>query len=94
MALQGTQHLGLPYWFHVEAGIGSFIGGLILIIPKLPSRLKEWAYVALGITYISALIAHLYVDGVVPMSFMPIVVFAVLLISYLCYHKLLKYANP
>jgi hypothetical protein len=94
MALEGTQHLGLPHWFHVEASIGTFIGGLILIIPKLPSRLKEWAYVALGIVYISALIAHLSVDGVVPMSFMPVAVFAILLISYLCYHKLLKHANP
>ncbi|MBB5634520.1 hypothetical protein HDF26_002812 [Pedobacter cryoconitis] len=93
MALEGTQHLGLPHWFHEEVSIGSFIGGLILILPKLPPRLKEWAYVALGIVYISAFIAHLSVDGVIPMSFMPVVVFIVLLISYLCYHKLLKHAN-
>ncbi|MBB6501997.1 hypothetical protein [Pedobacter cryoconitis] len=66
---------------------------MILIIPKLPSRLKEWAYVALGIQYISALIAHLSVDGMVPMSFAPILVFAILLISYLCYHRIIRSVN-
>ena len=87
MAKEGTAHLGLPNWFAMEAGIGSFIGGLILIIPMW-KRLKEWAYVALGITYISALIAHLSVDGVKAESFMPLVFFGLLLVSYIYYHKL------
>lgn len=87
MAIEGTQHLGLPEWFRLEASIGSFIGGLILVFPVW-KRLKEWAYVALGITYLSALIAHLSVDGVVLTSFAPVVAFVVLLISYIYYHKL------
>ncbi len=90
MAAEGTKHVGIPHWLHMEAGIGSFIGGLILIIPGLPPRLKEWAYVAFGILYLSAFTAHLSVDGVIPMSFGPLVAFAILLISYLCYHRILK----
>lgn len=89
-AQEGTKHLGFPHWFSLEVGIGSFIGGLILIIPGLPARLKEWNYVALGIIYLSALIAHLSVDGTVPASFAPLVVFGVLLISYVYYHKLYR----
>ncbi|PYF72648.1 DoxX family protein [Pedobacter nutrimenti] len=89
MAQEGTKHLQLPHWFSMEVGIGCFIGGLILIVPGLPVRIKEWAYVALGIVYVSALIAHLSVDGLVPMSFMPLVVFAVLLVSYVSYHKII-----
>lgn len=92
MAKQGTEHLGLPHWFAMEAGIGSFIGGLILIIPMW-KRLKEWAYVALGITYLSALIAHLTVDGVKGESFMPLVFFAILLVSYISYHKIHSVQN-
>jgi uncharacterized membrane protein YphA (DoxX/SURF4 family) len=87
MAKEGTTHLGLPNWFAMEVGIGSFIGGLILIIPMW-KRLKEWAYVALGIVYISALIAHLSVDGVQAGSFMPLVTLAILLVSYIYYHKI------
>ena len=88
MAQEGTKHLGLPNWFRLELGIGSFIGGLIILLPFVAKRFKEWAYVGLGIVYISALIAHLAVDGIIPMSFTPLVTFAFLLISYLTYHKL------
>ena len=56
-----------------ETSIGNFIGGLILIIPQIGKRIKEWAYVAFGITYISAFIVHMAVDGIVPMSFAPLV---------------------
>jgi hypothetical protein len=88
MAQEGTKHLGLPNWFRIELGIGSFIGGLIILLPFVGKRFKEWAYVALGIVYISAFIAHLEIDGLIPMSFTPLVTFTFLLISYLSYHKL------
>ncbi len=87
-AIEGTQHLEMPYWFHLELGIGKFIGGLILILPFFPKRIKEWAYVALGIDVLSATIGHLSVDGFVLMSFEPLLIFVVLLISYITYHKL------
>jgi hypothetical protein len=82
------QHLGMPYWFHIELGIGKFLGGLILILPFIPARIKEWAYVALGIDSLSAVIALLSVDGPKPMSFEPLIIFAILLISYISYHRL------
>ncbi|HLK27478.1 MAG TPA: DoxX family protein [Puia sp.] len=87
-AIEGTKHLGIPYWFHMELGIGKFIGGLILILPFFSKRIKEWAYVALGIDALSATIGHLSVDGFVLMSFEPLLIFAILLISYITYHKL------
>lgn len=90
-AQEGTRHLGIPAWLALEIGIGHFIGGLILILPFIGKRLKEWAYVGCGIKYISALIGHLAVDGVVAISFSPLVLFAILLISYLSYHQLIKY---
>lgn len=87
-AIEGTRHLGIPYWFHIELGIGKFIGGLILILPMIPMRIKEWAYVAFGIDFISATIGHVAVDGFVPFSFEPLIVLVLLVISYTCYHKI------
>jgi len=87
-ALEGSKHLGLPNWFNTELTIGKFIGGLILIIPFIPQRIKEWAYVALGIDILSAMIALVSVDGAKPMSFAPLIAFAILLISYISYHKI------
>ena len=88
MAIDGMKHFGLPDWFRIEVSIGSFIGGLILIIPFFGKKIKEWNYVALGIVYISALIAHCSVDGFIGSSFEPLVTFALLLTSYICYHKI------
>lgn len=90
MAIEGTRHLGLPEWLRLEVGIATFLGGLVLILPGWPHRVKEWAYVGLGIVYISALIAHFSVDGIVLMSFTPLVTFALLVISYISYHKIVK----
>lgn len=88
MAIEGIRHLGMPLWFHEELGIGKFIGGLILILPMIPARIKEWAYVGFGIDIISATIGHLSVDGPVPMSFEPLIGFAILLVSYIYFHKM------
>ena len=89
MAKDGMHHLGLPEWFRWEVSIGHIIGGLFLIIP-VGSRLKEWTYVALGIDYISATIAYLSIDGLVPASFQPLVSLFLLIVSYVCYHKIIK----
>lgn len=89
MAIEGVRHLGLPEWFRYELSIGTFIGGLLLLLP-VGKRLKEWTYVALGIVYISALIAHLAVDGFVLMSFTPVITFVILLISYIYYHRIYR----
>lgn len=88
MALEGTRHLGMPYWFHEELGIGKFIGGLILILPMIPARIKEWAYVAFGIDLISATIGHVSTDGPVIGSFEPLVMLVILVISYVYFHKM------
>ena len=89
MAIDGMHHLGLPEWFRWEVSIGHIIAGLLLILPVWP-RLKEWNYVALGIDIISATIAYLSVDGFVGHSFQPLINLALLIISYVCYHKLKK----
>ncbi|WP_448702470.1 DoxX family protein [Mucilaginibacter sp. AW1-3] len=87
MSKQMSAHLGLPYWLMVEASIGNTIGALILIIPMW-KWLKDWAYVAFGITFISALIAHIVVDGFGSEAIQAIIFFAVLFTSYIYYHKI------
>lgn len=87
MAIEGTRHLGLPEWFRWELNIGHIIGGLGLILP-VGKRIKEWIYVALGIDYISAMIAHLSIDGPLLSSFSPLITMVLLIVSYICYHKI------
>jgi hypothetical protein len=87
-AVDAMQHLGVPRWFNTELTIGKCIGGFILILPMIPKRIKEWAYVAFGIDMLSAMIAMLSVDGLKAASFGPLLFFAILLVSYISYHKL------
>lgn len=87
MAIEGTKHLGLPEWFRWELNIGHLIGGIMLILP-VGKRIKEWMYVAFAIDYISAVIAHVSVDGPVFSSFTPLINLVLLIVSYTCYHKI------
>jgi uncharacterized membrane protein YphA (DoxX/SURF4 family) len=87
LAKEGTRHLGLPEWFRWEVSIGHLIGGILLIVP-IPKRIKEWVYVAFGIDFISAFIGNWSVDGLIGSTFAPLVMLALLIVSYIYYHKL------
>ena len=54
----------------------------------IPARLKEWAYVGFGISLISAFIGHWVVDGFNGETIFPLVGMAILVVSYIYYHKL------
>lgn len=88
MAIEGTTHLGIPRWLGLEVSIGQLIGLLLLIIPAVPARLKEWAYVGFGILYITATVAHIAVGDPLNNTIMAIVFFILLLVSYTSFHKL------
>ena len=88
MAIEGTTHLGIPRWLGLEVSIGQLIGLVLLIVPAVPARLKEWAYVGFGILYITATIAHIAVGDPFSNTIMAIVFFGLLLVSYTGYHKL------
>ena len=87
MAAEGMHHLGLPNWFRWEVSIGHLIGGILLIVP-VNKRIKEWMYVAFGIDFISAFIAYATIDGFVFNTFSPLITLALLVVSYVYYHKL------
>ena len=91
MATEWLNHVWpFPQWFALEAGIWAFIWWLLLIIPRntIWARPKERAYVWLGIVYISAFIAHTAVDWLAnPMTYSPLVTLAILIVSYIYFHK-------
>ncbi|MBL0912643.1 MAG: DoxX family protein [Bacteroidia bacterium] len=91
MAKEGISHLGFPEYFGVQLAICKVLGALALIIPGIPPRYKEWAYTGFGISMISAFVAHVAVDGFSAMSCFPLL--AILVTSYICFHKLLKAKN-
>ena len=87
MAKEGMRHLGLPEWFRWELSIGHIIGGILLVVP-VNKRIKEWVYVAFGIDFISATIAYLSIDGFGMNALSPVIMFGILVVSYIYYHKI------
>jgi hypothetical protein len=61
---------------------------LALVIPQIPKRVKEWAYAGFAFDFIFASISHGTVDGINGQTFFPFVVLAILIVSYVYYHKL------
>jgi Mg/Co/Ni transporter MgtE len=90
MAIESTKHLGIPRYLGLEVSIGQLIGLVLLIIPAIPARIKEWAYTGFGIMYLTALNAHIAVGDPIGHSIMAIVFFGLLLVSYTSFHKLQK----
>jgi hypothetical protein len=89
MAIDGANHLLIPRYLGLEVSIGQLIGLVLLIVPAVPARFKEWAYVGFGLMYITAFIAHLSVgDAIVPYGLMAVLFFGLLLASYISFHKL------
>ena len=88
LAKSGISHLGFPAYFGSMLVIFKILGGFTLIIPSAPARLKEWAYAGFGFNFISATVAHAVVDGPDFQTFFPLIIFGILIASYLSWHKL------
>ncbi|TRZ45100.1 DoxX family protein [Robertkochia solimangrovi] len=88
LAKEGIKHLGYPEYFGNALVVFKVLGALILIIPKIPKRLKEWAYAGFIFDFIFASISHFKVDGVNFQSIFPLIFLAILLISYYAYNSI------
>src|SRR5438874_12188529 len=87
----GFVHLHLPNYFRIELTIAKMLGILALLIPSVPTKIKEFAYFGFGITLISASIAHFSVgDASRSILFIldPLGFFIVLVVSYVYFEKL------
>ena len=88
MAKEGIRHLGYPGYFGTMLAACKVLGAIVLIIPQVPKRIKEWAYAGFAFDFIFAFLSHWSVDGLTGLTFFPILVFVVLIVSYICFHKI------
>jgi len=93
MAKEGIRHLGYPDYFGLALAVFKVGGCIILIVPQIPPRLKEWAYAGLTFDFIFAFISYVAVEGFVGLAFFPLIVLAILMVSYITYHKKVNYTN-
>jgi len=88
LAKEGIRHLGYPEYFGNALIVFKVLGVLALFIPQIPKRVKEWAYAGFVFDFIFATISHGAVDGINGQTFFPLVILAILGVSYIYFHKL------
>lgn len=88
LAKEGIRHLGYPEYFGSALVLFKILGVIALIIPKIPRRLKEWAYAGFVFDFIFASISHTAVEGFGFGTVFPLIILAVLMVSYVYYYKI------
>ena len=88
-AAQAFTRLGFPAsFFRVELSWAKAAGVVVLLVPMVPARLKEWAYAGFAINLASALIAHFSISDR-PQAFAPSTITSILWgLSYLFWRRL------
>ena len=88
MTIAGITGLGYPVYFVTMLAVFKVLGALVLIIPQVPARIKEWAYAGFAIDFISAFVSICVVSGFSGGALLPIVALVILAISYVSYRKM------
>jgi uncharacterized membrane protein YphA (DoxX/SURF4 family) len=89
---QSTQfmaHLGYPVYFGAYLGVAKLLGVIAILIPGFP-RIREWAYAGFAFDMISALYSFIAVGDPLKNTILFPVFFAILIVSYIYWHKKLK----
>jgi hypothetical protein len=92
-ATAGTVYLGYPAYFAYVIIAFKVLGSIALVIPTLPGRIKEWTYAGFAFNFICASVSHFVIDGFVFVSFFPLIIFAIAVVSYVNYFKVYHNRN-
>jgi hypothetical protein len=77
----GFNHLGYPQHLRLVLGVAKPAAGVVLLVPGL-RLVKEWAYAGVSFAWSMAFLAH-WLAGDGAMAFFPLVLLALLVVSYL-----------
>lgn len=88
LAKSGIRNLGYPAYFGSVLIIFKVLGGFALIVPAAPARIKEWAYAGFSFNFIFAFLSHAAVNGLNFLTFFPLFIFGILIVSYLSWQKI------
>ena len=82
--------MGYPVYFIPWIGIAKILGAIAILLPKLPARMKEWAYFGFFMD-LSTAISSFVALGEPVSGYAPMFIFVgVLIAAYVLHHKRLK----
>lgn len=88
-AAEAFARLGFPAAsFRIELSWAKVAGVIVLLIPMIPARLKEWAYAGFAINLVSAIIAHISISDRTQAFFPSSITSVLWCFSYYFWHRL------
>lgn len=79
--IDGLRELGFPDFFRVQLGVLQFLALVVLLVPQVPTRVKEWGYAGVALFLLTALVAHIAHRDSPAISVLLVVLFMALAIS-------------
>lgn len=79
--IEEIAHLGFPAYFMVILGTWKILGGIVVLLPRMPI-VKEWAYAGMTINLTGAAIAHAVVSDPPGEIATPLVILAIVATSW------------
>ncbi len=88
LVIEGIEKLGFPNFFRIQLAVLKIIAVIILLLPQIPIVIKDWAYVGIGLFYITAIIAHFAHKDPLIINSINIILLALLIVSNIYLRKL------
>jgi len=77
-----TETLKYPLYFFTMLGVFKILGAIALLLPRKFKTIREWAYAGFTFDFIAASYSHWAVDDSVDKIILPLVMLAILAVSY------------
>ncbi|MEK6884384.1 MAG: DoxX family protein, partial [Nanoarchaeota archaeon] len=87
MSKEAFRNLGYPIYLMNMLTLFKVFGSLALIIPQIPTRIKEWAYAGFTFDILGASASFALNGGKFGDIFFPLVLLAVMFVSYFSWKK-------
>lgn len=88
--IEGVRDLGFPDHFRMQLAILKIIAVAILLIPQIPMQIKEWAYVGVGLFFLTAIVAHTAHKDPFVITLINLVLVGLLIVSNIYLHKMVS----
>lgn len=83
-------HLGYPAYFIQWLSVFKVIGAVVILLPAVPARVKEWAYFGFFLDLVTGLFSFIAVGDPVT-DWAPMLLFiGLLMLAYMLHHKRIR----
>ncbi len=81
-------NMGFPGFFKMELGVCKILGALAILLPMVPTKIKEFGYAGFAIILLSAFYTHIALYEPFGDIIKPLIIFGIMAVSYIYWNKL------